>query len=359
MRSTCLTMQLLHAFFPLSFFATFSACTAAQEKSTGARPVPAPANVADPLASFARMVGGEWQVTFTSGTSMFDTWHWGPGKHSLRVVTDGQGAGGEPWRELDVVYWHPGRKEVRLLNMHRDVPGIGRGVGEGTIRFDSDTAEAVLDLYQPGVRRMLRSRWTFDGPDQYHEILSESTGPAGFQTLVEWDRVRFDKRSQTRPVTDGESLGPSQHLKVFEPLLARTWEANGKWAAEGALRIQTTVDWVPYADYFYVRVIVPTNDGEPTHLLDAYVYHHIGTGAVRCLALLNWGGVYEGDVTLLEGGALQLDLKGYEGDRIVLHDVRFDFEKDGTVRYRVWSIEGAERTLLLDVLHKKLEPKRD
>ena len=29
------------------------------------------------------------------------------------------------------------------------------------------------------------------------------------------------------------------------------------------------------------------------------------------------GGVYEGDIAVLEGGALQLDLKGYEGDKVI------------------------------------------
>lgn len=62
---------------------------------------------------------------------------------------------------------------------------------------------------------------------------------------------------------------------------------------------------------------------------------------------------------MVEGGALQLDLKGYEGDRVDRHVVRLDFEKDGTLRYRVWSLQGAERTLVLDVHHKKFKPKKD
>ncbi len=93
------------------------------------------------------------------------------------------------------------------------------------------------------------------------------------------------------------------------------------------------------------------------HLLDAYIYHHTGTNKLRCLALSNRGAVYEGDVTVLEGGALQLDLKGYEGDRIVRHVVRLDFEPDGTVRLCVWSLKDADRTLLVDVHHRKLHPK--
>ena len=63
--------------------------------------------------------------------------------------------------------------------------------------------------------------------------------------------------------------------------------------------------------------------------------------------------------TDIVGGALQLDLKGYEGDQVVPHVVRFDFEQDGTLRHRVWSLKGTERTLMFDVHHNKLEPKKD
>ena len=92
-------------------------------------------------------------------------------------------------------------------------------------------------------------------------------------------------------------------------------------------------------------------------LLDAYVYRHPATDTLHCLALSRWGGVYEGDLTVLEDGGLQLALEGYEGDQAVPHVVRFDFGKDGTLRNRVWSVEGSERTLLLDVRHRKVEPK--
>ena len=32
--------------------------------------------------------------------------------------------------------------------------------------------------------------------------------------------------------------------------------------------------------------------------------------------------------TALDGGALQIDLKGYEGDRVIPHVVRLDFESE-------------------------------
>lgn len=86
---------------------------------------------------------------------------------------------------------------------------------------------------------------------------------------------------------------------------------------------------------------------------------HVAIGALRCLALSSRGGVYEGDLTVLEGGALRLDLKGYEGDRVVPHVVRFGFETDGTLRNRVWFLEGSERTLMLDMHHERLAPRNE
>jgi hypothetical protein len=51
------------------------------------------------------------------------------------------------------------------------------------------------------------------------------------------------------------------------------------------------------------------------------------------------GGGYEGDATVLDGGALELDLKGYEGDRVVPMLARFDLAKDGSLRGRVGSLD--------------------
>jgi hypothetical protein len=202
-------------------------------------------------------------------------------------------------------------------------------------------------------------RWTFDGPDKYRDTLLEATGPAGLTPINELDHVRSKPPATPRPRTVEGAPKPSERLKALESLLGHTREAEGEWAGGGAFHARSTFEWVPLADAIYARVLAPTKDGEPGHLLDAYFYHHTGTGALRCLALSNRGGVYEGDLTVLDGGALQIDLKGYEGDRVIPHVVRLDFEQDGTLRHRVWSLKGAERTLLLDVRHKKLKPKKD
>ncbi|MHC5114835.1 MAG: hypothetical protein ACYTGP_10460 [Planctomycetota bacterium] len=323
-------MQSLRLLAILMLVSVLSACAA----------TPSDDERANPLASFARMEGGEWRM----GTIQFDTWSWGPGRHSMRSLTHGSDGSGSPWRELLVVYWHPGRREVRLFGMHPDIPGLGRGVMEGTIEFEGDTANAVFDLHQPGHPgapvRALALRWTFDGPDAYHETLSESTGLGDYATLAEWDHVRSTTLTAPRALPAGGPPRPSNNLEVFEPLLGRTWEA----VADGH-HLQSTFEWVPYLDVIALRTMARADDAESTHVLDAYLYHHVGTDTLRCLALSESGGVYEGDVTV-EGGALRMDLAGYEGQRIVPYVVRLDFEADGTLRTRVRSRDG---TLSLDV----------
>ena len=300
------------------------------------------------------METGEWRRPALTRVNMYETWHWGPGKHSMLAQTYGSGAAGEPWRELQVYYWHPGRQQVCVLGLSP----LARGVSEGTIQFEGETAYAVSDLYQTGRQRKIGVRWTFDAPDNYHATLLEDSG-AGYMPLVEWDYVRFEAPSAARPPSAEEEPKPSQRLKALEALLGNTRAGTGNGATGEAFDIETESECVPSADVIYTRVLAPTPGGEPLHLLDAYFYYHTGASALRCLALSNRGGVYEGDLSVLEGGALKLDLKGYEGDRVVQHIVRLDLAKDGATRNRVWSLEGPERTLVLDVHHEQLEPKKD
>jgi hypothetical protein len=273
-------------------------------------------------------------------------------------MADGSDAGTNPWAG-DVMYWHPGLGQVCLLTMHDDIPGVGRGVGEGTIRFDGETSSALIDLYQPRGLRKLGQRQSFEGPDRYHEILLEDTG-AGLQPLNALDFVR-DRERAVAPPPSAEQ--PARELperwKPFEALVGGTWEANGDPASGNAFRIHSTFEWVPSLEVVLARVNALNEAGEATPLLDAYVYRHVRDDALRCLALSSRGGVYEGGVTVLDGGALELDLKVYEGDRAVPHVARFDVGNDGHLRTRVWSLDGDVRTLAFDVEHEKRAPKPD
>lgn len=68
-----------------SLIAAPTACTSTRDAQWEELPAQsAPAQAADPMAGFARLVGGEWRVTFDSGESAHHAWVWGPGKRSLR-----------------------------------------------------------------------------------------------------------------------------------------------------------------------------------------------------------------------------------------------------------------------------------
>ena len=264
-------MTTYHALIAVCFVAVVSSCTSPGQDPRG-----------DAMAPFARMVGGEWKMTAPAGTGLFNTWHWGPGNHSLRMLTDGIGGDRNPWRALQVVYWHPGHKQVRSIQLST----YAAGVAESAIAFDGENAEAVTDMYQTGDRRKLKSRWKFDGPDKYHDELLETTsGREGYFLLAEWDWVRI----ATRPRDVEQAPKVSEHLKPFEPLLGGTWEskieAKLAWAPGAPLQLQSSSEYVPLANGIYIRTLALTKDAEPMHLLDAYIYHHTGANALRCLAL--------------------------------------------------------------------------
>jgi hypothetical protein len=308
--------------------------------------------VAKPLVPLARMMPGAWRTTAPTGTSMYDSWHWGPGRHSMRAMTVGTSSVGDPWRAMEVVYWHPRRAQLCRFG----ISPYARGVMEGTIAFEGETAESVVDMHQTTGLRKLMSRWTFGGADMYHDELLESAGAAGYEPLAAWDRVRVASGVDDVP----SPQEPSAYLKALRPLLSRTWrtseEANQAGDTGERWDLLTTVEYVPYADGVYVRVAAPREGGEPAHVLDAYLYHHTGAGELRCLALSREGGVYEGAVTVGEGGALQFDIKGYEGPRAVQLVGRLDLEGSETARHRLWSIGEGERTLIHDVRHQQVVP---
>jgi hypothetical protein len=240
--------------------------------------------VTGPMAPFARMVGGEWKMTALAGTSTYDIWHWGPGKHSVRVMTHGIDPERKPWRELQVFYWHPGRKQVRYLGLSP----VLQGVSEGTIKFDGDTAVGVFvihQFHQTYGRRKMGLRWTFDGPDKYHDVLLEASGPEGLKPMNEWDHFRSMTLTPVRPIIAEEMPKYPEYLKPLEPLVGHTFEATGEWAVGDTVHIQTTFEWVPFTVGIYARTVALTKESEPTLPLESYIFHHTETGGLRCLAL--------------------------------------------------------------------------
>jgi hypothetical protein len=238
-------------------------------------------------------------------------------------------------------------------------------VTEGTIRFEGEAAEGVSDLYQTTAHRKMALRWTFDGPDVYRDELLEDTG-AGFEPLAQWEHVRSGAAPALQPPPAESALRVPERLKALAPLLGSTWdakgEAKGEWGggAGDAFHARTSFELVPYAEAMYARTVLMNGEDE-MHLLDVYLYRHTGNKTLRCLALANraGGSVYEGEVRVLEGGGLRLDLEGHEGEVKVLYEVQLDFEKDGALHQRIWTTRGADRTLVLDSVHRPAESRED
>lgn len=310
----------------LALAAALGSCSVPGEGSTAGDAIPTP------MASFAQLIPGAWKTTFASGDVAIDTWHWGPGRYSVR-----SGA-------LEVYYWHPGREQVCVLSLHAEIPGIGRGAGEGTIRFDGSRAEGRLDLYQPAGLRKLGMRWVFDGPDRYRDTLLEDGGSGEMQTLAEWTRHRIERSAESAASDRDDAPQVSAHLRAFQGLVGGTWESSS--GSSAGLRTRTTFSWLP--EFVHARVQAPITDREATHVLDAYFYQQVRTGKLHCLALSSTGGVYEGEVVVLEGGALRSELQGHEAAGATSLEARLALQADGTLRQSVWRMEEGARRVVVD-----------
>lgn len=326
----------------VSCFVFLSALAQTDVSTAQDEPPPAP-----PLAFFARMLSGEWQMRAASGTSIFRTWHWGPGQHSLRVMNDGQGAAGEPWLDFDVVYWHPARKEVRVFGVSQ----YARGITNGVATVDGERATVDIDLHQTGGRRRLRSELRFDGPDRHRSRLLEAVSGADDYTLLsEWELVRNDPADDQRRIEVGDAKAPSDRIRPLASLLGRwdAWIGAATAAPADPRLVRATSEWIPRADAIYIRVVEPVPGSGPIHLLDAYLYHHTGTGRLRCLALSREGGVFDGDIAVLEEGGFQFDFQACDGDRLVPGTARISIEAGEAVTLRAWYGDGADRRPVLD-----------
>jgi len=308
------------------------------------------------LAPFARLTGGEWRVTFESGESQRDLWIWGPGRRSILNRTEGSDASGNPWRALDVYYWHPGREEVRLLGFRQHIATLGRGLAEGRMRFDGERAEAEFELWQPEFVRQPRwmgLRWEFDGPHAYRETLLEGDGLGDVEPLAAWDYERPATGRALPPRATSEAPEPEHPMASFVPLLGRNWLGRD---AESADLLLSTVEWIPRVEVVHLRVTSSAWNEPSLHLLEAFVYHHPTADELRCLALTADGSVHEGEVSALAEGDLRLELRSHGSGREVVHDLRLELEESGSLHERAWILEAGERRLLSDRSHRAFEP---
>ncbi len=138
-----------------------------------------------PLSNFQKLTSGTWTVTASSGTKMYHTWKWGPGRHSVERWTTGENAKGDPWAEMIVYYWHPQDKKIRFLGLSP----FASGINTGEIAFDGSTAVADSILSQTTGKREMQTIWRFTASDKYTETLLEKSPTGSLSNLSPWNTV--------------------------------------------------------------------------------------------------------------------------------------------------------------------------
>lgn len=302
-----------------------------------------------PLAAFERLVDGEWRLGSGGGWKQVDRWEWGPGKRSIISQTYGTDNEGAPWRVLSVYFHDPQQNRIELLGMHRDIPGIGRGLSEGTISFDGDTAEGVFDLHQSAsptgnaAHRKMALKWSFTENAHYTDTLLEDSG-RGFATLAQWKRVRSDELTPLPAVAEADAK-PSGPFAAFTPLVGRDWHSTIESTSGEALRIRTHVEWIPYVQAIRARISTQAEGKEPTAILEAFLYRHPAAGTLHALVLSSDGTVYKGSLSSNRSDELRFDLRSTGRER---SHATVSFEGAGP-RLRVRSGTVSDRSLLLDL----------
>ena len=298
----------------------------------------------NPMENFSGMTKGRWKTTYTSGHSVLDTWQWGPGRKSIRSMTEGASGNGDPWNVVTVYYWHPVQKVVRSLTV---TPYL-RGVGEGAIAFDGKAASGEYDMFQSREPRKLAVRWTFEGADLYRDSLLERTAQR-FEPLAEWRRIRVSEGEKVAMPARAKPPKPSTLLKPLTGLLG-VWESSEKG---GRMEFR----YIPDADLI-VGQLMTLDDKKRSLVTDLYLYHHTGKGKLRWLGLsvdpqTSGAVVTEGDVTPVDGRQLNFDFKDHRDSGTTDRKQSFEFDPRGTLRYRAWSSTSGSHKPILDIRYKK------
>jgi len=308
------------------------------------------------LQPFTKLMGGEWRLTMQSGHMMFERWEWGPGRRSVISQTYGADGGGNPWRSLEVIYWHPQEKKLCTLGLSPDIPGLGRGVSEGALSFDGTIAEGEFDLHQPGhpgraIRKMM-SRWKLEDADTLRRTLLEDDG-SGMKPLGEWTHRRVRELS-TLPTVDPQADVPAAELAAFRRFIKGTWQAVDTTHQNQARRTSTKLTWIPYLKAIHARTVANADTAQERVLLDAFLYFHVGLKKLRCFALVHDGAVIEGELSLASKkhrlmGTL-IEYGNHSSRRLA---VEIDWVKFPNVRERFWETKAdGSREMIRDIQHQ-------
>lgn len=247
---------------------------------------------------------------------MYHTWKWGPGKWSIERWTEGEGAGGQPWKELVVYYWDPQTGKIRFLG----VSPFAEGIQRGTIEFAGDSAIANSTLIQTSGRREMQTRWLFHKDSSYTETLLEKDSSGKFAELVTFQHQRISRNNQP-PETAAAQEEITEPFKGLKFLLGNAW--NGT-TDDQRRRFQTTIKWLPIANCVHAT-ITETTGGAAVEFARVCIYHEPHAATLHCLIICANSEIYEGSVHELSVDTIQLELR--ERNQNKSHSIKSQFEQ--------------------------------
>ena len=260
------------------------------------------ASVAQPslaMKPFKRLVGGSWKVTALSGHSMVHTWRWGPGGHSVERWTTGEGAQGNPWRELIVYYEDPKKQTIQLLG----ISPYDSGISKGSITFEGSRATATIQLAQSRGQRTMQTVWQFLNDNEYLEKLIERDATGKWSELVSFRHVRISDSPVHDLANPNELPEMALHWKPFQPLLQKSWMGSSK--SSGIAPWQTSMHWIPHANFLFGQVLAMEEHHPRSPEIHFYLYRDTPNSTLHGLALADDGQFYQGTIEPSSEGSLQ------------------------------------------------------
>jgi hypothetical protein len=114
----------------------------------------APASAPHPLASFERLIGGQWYLA-----GSYQEFEWGVGRRSVIARSYFVVEGIPKLVSEGVWYWHPEKKRIRGIFIAIDMPVE---VFEYTTRFEGNSIVSELAAYNAdGTKTMYKEVWEF------------------------------------------------------------------------------------------------------------------------------------------------------------------------------------------------------
>ncbi len=252
-----------------------------------------------PLSNFQKLTSGTWTVTASSGTKMYHTWKWGPGRHSVERWTTGENAKGDPWAEMIVYYWHPQDKKIRFLGLSP----FASGINTGEIAFDGSTAVADSILSQTTGKREMQTIWRFTASDKYTETLLEKSPTGKLIELVSLEhRLEKDSVAEPRTLSSNEPAIPVE-FAPYKFLLGGSWTGRDQTSKT----IRCSAEWMAVSNFINGTISLETKSQAAEHI-HVILYRETISKSFYCLALSSSSDVYQGQLTTGDKGNLQAEV---------------------------------------------------